>query len=434
MTNLRHARLALMSCLAVSAGPIAAASAQTAPECSAPGSDCIRDGDVENAFCSAVPLVSYLVNALLPVTSNPKNVPTIPRSNVFVPAAQRAGLNPKRLVIFGDLFAMDKDTPAFVDPSIRSLFASADLILGNLEAPVTINGGKLDLNANMFLNFHADVAYLDSVLAQFCMDPAKTVLTIANNHAGDNNHFKDTVASQAYLKSQSTPKPTLVGIHDTASAPEIEVKNVGGLKVGIAAWTHLQNNAAQYADGKTWQPSRQVTGASNWQSRKQALGLNLLVGMPHWDCQWHWFPQPYTTRTTDALHAQGFDLIAGSHPSVLQPGKLFPGSDRDLAFYSLGHLNAVGSVGINFLAIAVELIVDQQGNTLEYNVRPFVVRKLGTGRELTLPANTGCSAFVDQSRKTSVDIVPLEALKNGTITEKVDYALFNDHLNKVFPK
>ncbi|MET0287829.1 MAG: CapA family protein [Polyangiales bacterium] len=431
MTTLRRATL--VGCLAASVIP-ASAFAQATPECSAAGSDCIRDNDVENAFCTDAPLTSYLVNALFPVTSNPNNVPTIPRSKVFVPASQRAGLNPKRIVVFGDLFAMDKDTPAFVAPEVRSLFASADLILGNIEAPVTLYNGVLEDSGNQFLNFHANVAYLDSALTQFCMDPSKTVLTVANNHSGDKNRWEETWKSQDWMKKQTQARPTLVGVHDTSASAEIEVKNVGGLKVGIVGWTHLQNSAAQFYKGTTWQPSRQVTRATDWSSRKQALGLNMLIGLPHWDCQWHWFPQPYTVRTTDALHDKGFDLIAGSHPSVLQPGKLFPGVDRDLAFYSLGHLNAVGSVGTQFLAIAVEIVVDQRGNTLQYTLRPLVVRKLGTGKELMLPANTGCSSIPDKSRPTNLDIVPLETLKNGTSLERVNYSLFNDHLDKVFPK
>jgi hypothetical protein len=74
--------------------------------------DSTISGDTENAKCS-----------LSPLNTKPQSLVLSPRTKVFVPAAQRAGLNQKRIALFGDMFAMNKDTPPRVSDGLRAIFA-----------------------------------------------------------------------------------------------------------------------------------------------------------------------------------------------------------------------------------------------------------------------------------------------------------------------
>lgn len=325
-------------------------------------------------------------------------------------------------------------------------------MLGNIEAPVTYNEGKLELDSNQFFNFHANVAYVKSVMAQYCIDPAKAVFTVANNHAGDSglslaSRWRDTVMYSSQIGA------TIVGIDESRDPlPVIKVKQIGELKVGVVGWTHLQNTMpAKDASGQiiypSWEASRRVTGKSaeenlqrmqnktDWRSRKEALGLDLLIGMPHWDCQFSRFPHRYTETTADALHQSGFDLIAGSHQG-LQPAKTFDGDDHDMVFYGLGNITNAINTGGNILVSAVELVVGG-GRVLEYTLTPFVMRYVGLSLiRPWLPSFNLCAgrAVYDSGRFTDWEVVPLEALANGSQSDRNSYQSLTAYLDAVFPK
>ncbi len=421
-TALPLAAFALMSL-----SPVSSASAQNANE------------DVENATCSAnviEGLADYVWNYFFPVNTNHAGVTPIKRSRVFVPANQRGGLTQKRIVLFGDLQGMDTDTPPLVGDEMRAVFARADLILGNIEAPITYNNGQLNPQSSHFFNFHANVAYLKSWMTQACMNPSKVVFTVANNHADDWGRFEDTVDSYPELGIRG-----VVGIdwNKDPAATEIQVHDLGGgLRVGLVGWTHLQNNPPpRDANGEivypTWEASRRVTTKTDWAARKEALGLDMLIGMPHWDCQGNRFPQVATKNTATLLNNLGFDLIAGHH-GMLMPAEVFPGPKNNLVFYSL-HGITPALAGSNFLAPLVELVVDQNGRILESTLHPFVNHKVQPSLTY-LRAISSCGGHLgfDLPRQTEWKIVPLQSLATGSLADQLDYIKFNNHLDMVFPK
>jgi poly-gamma-glutamate capsule biosynthesis protein CapA/YwtB (metallophosphatase superfamily) len=422
--------------------PLSVASAQsTTPQLQSCPSDMIPD--VENAKCSDNDLDAlwdYAWNAYNPVKVNHAQIAPLPRKKVFVPPSQRGGLTQKRIVLFGDLFGKDKDMAPYVTDEVRAVFSRADLVLGNIEAPVTDNNGKLDPNSVQFLNFHANVAYLKSVMAQYCIDPAKTVFTVANNHADDLDRWDDTVEYSPDLDA------TIVGIdHNKQSrVPEITVKDVGNLRVGVVGWTHLQNRAPKCDANNeiaypTWEASRRVTEQSDWEDRKDALGIDLLIGMPHWDCQFNWFPHQETVTTANALHAKGFDLIAGSHQG-LQPGALYTGpgheAENELTFYGLGALLVTTPMTENELLNVVEVVVDGNGRTLEYELHPFLLHKANPN--VTWVRSVGlCGSRIalDWPRQTEEKIVSFDWLRqNGSDKDRAEIAKFETYLDTVFPR
>lgn len=361
--------------------------------------------ELENATCSGGAL-GWLWDAFFPNTSNDSTVQPLPASRTFVPEAQRNRATEKRIVMFGDLLPMQKDTPPRVDLTLRSLFASADLVLGNLEAPIDYNGGSLDLTVDQTFGFRSTTAFVKSAMSQYCIDPNKAIFSVANNHAGDQGRFPTTVSSVPQLGVRA-----IVGIdQSSASAPAIQVTQLGSLKVGVVAWTHVQNSAPT-APLPSWEISNNAAH-HDFSATKQQQGIGLLIGMPHWDCQFHLFPKQASVDTARRLHDHGFDLIAGSHPTVPQPVARMDASaqDDDLVFHSLGSVNANYTLnGSRQLVTVSELIVDQTGRTVAYTVHPFVARSADT----SLPAVNVCPGgrwVWDTWRKTSWEIVPLSAL------------------------
>jgi poly-gamma-glutamate capsule biosynthesis protein CapA/YwtB (metallophosphatase superfamily) len=450
----RASSTALVSALGLAAcsvlAPLGGVEAQANPPLAS------DDGkDVRNAVCaeSNDPLTlswNYVTQALFNDTTNPTNLTPVPRCKEFVAKTARAGLTQKRIVMFGDWFGMPDDTPPYVSDQLRSLFTSADLILGNIEGPVTYNNNQLDLNSDQTFNFHENVAYLKSSMAQLCLDPGKTVFTVANNHAGD---LKGSIGPVLWPETvQYSPQlgATIVGIDKSvARAPEITVKDLGPLRVGIVAWTHTQNRAPATAtsgtiDAKgivypTWEASRRVFDqpASYWAQKKQQLGIDLLIGVPHWDCQFHWYPRTETVQWADELHAKGFDLIVGGHPGLM-PAKVHPRrgtdpkTDNALTFYSVGGLNNALGWTSNYFVPVFELVVDQDGRTLEYKMHPYALHKVdSTFNWLRGTPLCGTKLYFDKTRPSDWKLVPLDSLATS------DKSFYDDaikYLNATFPR
>jgi hypothetical protein len=436
-----HLRTLALSTLAAAAGTFL---------CSARGA---HASDVDNPFCLTSNPINYALNALVPLGDNPTGVAPMKRKSVFVPPDQRQGLTVKRLVVFGDHFGKDGDLPPRASVELQSLMESADLVLGNVEAPITYNGNALEPSAKQAFNFHQNVAYLRSAMAQACMDPARTVFTVANNHAGDGDRWYPTTDASGAVVEPGTPTTAsmlglrgVVGVdRSVAVDPAIQLHDLGDLRVGVVAWTHLQNTAPRTVNNQivypTWEASKRVL-ASNFKARKAALGIDLLIGMPHWDCQWFLFPRTQTVQTADTLHDIGFNLVLGSHPGIWQPAKRLGEANgavnphNDLVFFSMGNFNEVGILN-NYPAPVLELLVDQNGRTLEFTMHAFVVHKEAGDLAKVVTCPSGRKYADNQpgapvTRTSQLIIKPLDALQSSP-SDRDAWDNFTKQFERVFP-
>jgi poly-gamma-glutamate capsule biosynthesis protein CapA/YwtB (metallophosphatase superfamily) len=389
---------------------------------------------VEDGSCKPDPLRWLWDSFTGPVTSNWAGIVPLKRHEVMVPESERGGLQVKRIVMFGDMVGMSGDTPPVVHEEVRAIYGRADLVIGNIESPLTTYrkteiGVKNGLSpySIQFYNFHMPRQFLRSLTAQYCIDPAKTVFSVANNHANDRGDWAQTLpATQALAESDGF---RFAGIDDDpAHEPRITVFDSDKLRVGVVSWTHLDNTPpALDADGSvlrpTWQASRKVayewdTAANtvdtsrrrDFTQRKKALGLDMLIGMPHWGCEFQSYPKPYQVEEASLFSRSGFDLIAGSHPGVMQPAAFIGGDRAKMVFYSLGVVNKIFNwFGTPALVTAVELLVDENGRPLEYTVHPFIQRVRENPDNL--PAVVSCPGgrtATDFPRVAKEEIVTLE--------------------------
>lgn len=359
--------------------------------------------------------------------------PSIPAHKVYVPESQRQLRNPKRIVMFGDLGGIPGDRLPIVNSTMRNLFASADLVLGNVEAPITSNATSLPqvgAAARQACNFHMEAAYLRAFMAQHCIAPTQAVFSVANNHAGDGEKSscwdftsgpslwastvknvchdvrQTSAAAGPECDSKDLDGAKFVGVDLTPGAPAaIRVVNLGSLKVGVVAWTHTENtrvaSAPAESNGKaaplstenaTWEGSLDVLDGPRWTSsapptsfaaRKAELGLDLLIGMPHWDCQGNLYPRAATVDRAARLIQAGFDVIAGAHPAVLQASEIYETDHGPKpVFYSLSHANyALGDEKEPLNSIVLtELVVADDGELLEYKFHHFATVLLESER------------------------------------------------------
>jgi len=340
------------------------------------------------AFSLTGQLNTGYVDFTQPFADNPNNVPNALRTKVFVPVSQRAGLVTKHIVVFGDSHGAEQHLVPGVDPKVKQLFSSADLVVGNLESPLVAGplpdaygrGGGVQA-----YNFHMTQAYAKNFATQLGIRPGKAVFTVANNHADDKDRWSMTLASIDQLRQPTATDPQFfdfTGVdEDPTKAPKVTVANLGQVKVGVLGWAHFVNAGAS-TNPRPWLTDDRAIQRydANWhlylprdfRQLKTDNDVKLLIGIPHWDCQIYSYPHAETIAQTDKLLLNGMDVIVGAHPSTPQPVRIhneasgFPA----LAFYSMGQLYQTPN-WLPSLSLAADIVIDTQGRILQYSIVPM---------------------------------------------------------------
>jgi poly-gamma-glutamate capsule biosynthesis protein CapA/YwtB (metallophosphatase superfamily) len=275
----------------------------------------------------------------------------------------------RRVLMFGDLMGLTGDRVPTASRAVQELFARADLIVGNCEAPVVREHN--DPGARYLMSLSLGSQYLRDFFTRFAADPTRCVLSVANNHAGDAgaDGLRETEARLGALGVQ------IAGAKDGRPAPLI-VREVGALRVGIAAWSTWMN--APLGGGANV-PGPGEIAAIDWRERRRALALDTLLATPHWEWEFQHVPQPDTVAVARGLAAAGVDAIAGHHPHVIQPLAYFGDSTRpSLCAFSLGNLFARTVTWPHRLGALLELELaadddaDDRGRVIAYRLHPTV--------------------------------------------------------------
>lgn len=279
-----------------------------------------------------------------------------------------------RLVFLGDLMA-DRDWQL---PDVSSRFgrlvSGADLVVANAEGPVAPGDTPDRRGPYGRVRFSAD--YLGRLLERLGIDRSRSLLSVANNHAGD----RGRAGLEGTVKALRDMGIRAVGRRD-ADSPVVSI-DLGPLVVGFAAWTELQNRSDPEARGGTWGPD--AVDGHGWVEGARQSGVDCLAALPHWGVEFQHFPRPGVRALAASLVSAGVSLIAGHHPHVVQPLERFDGG---LCLYSGG--NVVGpAIPLAwpcrlFVALEVALAAagPAAGKVAGYRVHPFVqLRERGRTR------------------------------------------------------
>ncbi len=276
----------------------------------------------------------------------------------------------RRVIMFGDLMGLSGDRVPTASRAVQDTFARADLVIGNCEAPVVREHN--DAHARYLANLSLGSQYLRDFFARFAVDPARCVLSIANNHAGDAglDGLRETEARLGALGIQ------IAGVRDSQPAPLV-VREVGGLRLGIAAWTTWMNSPLPSVSGVA---GAAEAAAVDWRAQREALGLDTIVATPHWEWEFQHVPQPDTVAVARGLAAAGVDAIAGHHPHVIQPLAYLGDAARPaICAFSLGNLFARTLTWPHRLGALLELELSAdhddaggRGRVIAYRMHPTV--------------------------------------------------------------
>ncbi len=204
--------------------------------------------------------------------------------------------------------------------AVKELLA-ADIVMGNLETPITTRGVKTVKT----WNFRAPARLL-----KILKSAGFTVLNIANNHVWDYGEqgFRDTLS--ALTKGRWT---FVGGGRDRSEAEMVRIIKVRGVAVGVLGLTSThpeQGWAGPSKPGVAYSDYNRIAEIVHQaRSRCDVLIVNFHGGTELAD-----LPNEIQTAVAHSVISSGADIFIGHHPHVLQPVELYNGKP---ILYSLGN-------------------------------------------------------------------------------------------------
>jgi Bacterial capsule synthesis protein PGA_cap len=344
----------------------------------------------------------------------------------------------RRILMFGDLHGVNGHVPPKVDAAVLALFQRADLVIGNLESPIVPTSVR---EGNQTSNFHMTVKYVREVSAAFGITAGKQVYSVANNHANDLDpdtqmgRWPLTLKSVSELQSPEGFKFTGID-QNVLNTPEVTVVDLNGLRVGVMGWTHVENRAAP-AGYRPWLTDSRAlykpdlllnAQPRDFTALKSNLQLKLLIGMPHWDVQFHAFPSQETVAQAKLMMSQGMDVVAGAHQSTPQPvakGAALNGK-KAITFFGLDQLYTSVDDWNNYakrplLSMVTELTVNTSGELVSYEVMPLIRRAVNPAPLAALqacgaPTPSGHTGEVITLQRLRCEVNKLKGTANAEVS------------------
>jgi poly-gamma-glutamate synthesis protein (capsule biosynthesis protein) len=200
----------------------------------------------------------------------------------------------------------------YVFAGVKELFSQNDLVIANLEGPIT-DRPSVSLSAGPQKKNHY-VFTFDRTLAGTMKKNHITLVNLGNNHVLDQGEagLKETLH---YLNRAGVDH---FGAPDGAGSRSL-IKELGGVKMGFV-------NFNQFSPGSVENTLAEIAGL-----RPLA---DLVVLYAHWGAEYHRSPGSRIQNLARRFIDQGADLVVGSHPHVVQEKETYRGK---MIYYSLGN-------------------------------------------------------------------------------------------------
>jgi poly-gamma-glutamate capsule biosynthesis protein CapA/YwtB (metallophosphatase superfamily) len=215
---------------------------------------------------------------------------------------------------------VNREGGSFLFAPTKTIFDTANVVLGNLENPLSGRGSAI---YKMGPNFRASPKMV-KILSNAGFD----ILGVANNHVRDygDSAFVDTLN---HLKNGGIT--SVGGGQDPTSALEPAVVKVDGVSFGILAFTYQQESVA----------STSHPGAANLDNPQCFKSLKALkdrvdsvIVYVHMDPEYSRYPAPHRIRMAHNFIDMGAEMVIGHHPHFPQGIEIYKGK---LIAYSLGN-------------------------------------------------------------------------------------------------
>ena len=281
---------------------------------------------------------------LAPQSDSSSNVPEEP----YVVSSATV-VNTGDILIHSPLLTATKEADGYdFSPLYREVstyFNEADLAVANLE--VTL-GGSESGKYRGYPAFNTPDDLIDHIKKS-----GVDMLLTSNNHCYDTG-FYGLKRTARVLKEKNMP---FIGTRETEQEALYTVKQVDGIKIGMACYTYenvYQGNGAKSINGRIVSSEAAPLLASfcyehldefyleaeNVISDMKKSGAEAIVFYMHWGNEYQLKQNHWQEQIAQKLCDLGVDVIVGGHPHVIQPIELLTSTDgehKTVCLYSMGN-------------------------------------------------------------------------------------------------
>jgi len=220
-------------------------------------------------------------------------------------------------------------TPFF--ENVKPILSEGDWVMANLETPIA----GADFGYSGYPTFNAPTE-----LAEALKNAGFNLLSTANNHSLDKGE-KGLLRTLDNLKEIGLQAFGTASSQEEADALVISEKN--GITMGLLSYTY-GTNGIPIPQGKPYLVNLiDEAKIKNDIARLREAGADLVTVALHFGSEYQTVPNDSQKTLARSLAAAGADIIAGSHPHVLQPYEMVDSFDdqgrpkQSLIIYSMGN-------------------------------------------------------------------------------------------------
>ncbi len=318
---------------------------------------------------------------------------------------------------------------------VKGYFNNADLTVANLE--VTL-GGSESGEYRGYPSFNTPDSLIDDL-----KEAGIDMLLTSNNHCYDTGLYGIKRTARV-LKEKGV---SFIGTRETEQEPIYTVKDVNGIKIGMACYTYENKNedisrksingAVINQQANNLLNSFSYNHIEDFYSEAKTViadmktqGAEAVVFYMHWGEEYQLKENTWQKNIAQKLCDMGVDVIVGGHPHVIQPIEMLTSSDgthKTVCLYSMG--NSVSNQRLSALYKSCPTGHTEDGMLFYYtfdkysdgkvklggvDIIPAWVNKTGSGytAEYTLYPLENATSYKDFSLSESTAQGSFERTKN----------------------
>jgi hypothetical protein len=282
-----------------------------------------------------------------------------------------------RVCAIGDIaFAgVQKPDVHRVRPAVRRILDDADLVVGNLEGPLTEHGSPSPRKCMM----RGDPSWAEA-LARWNAH----VLSLANNHIMDYG-VRGLLRTIEVLRAAGLHHVG-AGLNELEANAPVTIER-RGVRLAFLARSMVTVRGRCYASGSAPGAAFFNLEETLGQIRRLRREVDVVVVLMHWGVEHYGLPTPSQRRIGQCLAEEGADAVLGHHPHVFQGIEV---KGRSPVAYSLG----------NFLFNDFEwLFRDGTGNVIPQTYKMLPSNREGLALKMLL---TGRGLSIEEPRFTVI--------------------------------
>lgn len=285
----------------------------------------------------------------------------------------KAETTPIRLLFGGDMMfdrsirtVADKNTYQFILSELKTLFWSHDMVIANLEGPITSYqsesvGSVPGSSKNFIFTFDPEVA---PVLKEHNIQ----VVNLGNNHIL--NFGQDGLEqTKTYLNKAAVSYFGNTG--EDAAVGRTTVQTIQGVKIGLVNYNQFTTDSL----------NRAVLDITSLKD-----SVDVIIVYTHWGLEYQLEANQVIHDIATQLQTAGADLIIGSHPHVIQQHEDLVSSTGEVTrvYYSLGNF-VFDQYFEDTVKKGLLVSVTIDPSTLKMQYQEMYVQLLPTGQTISLP-------------------------------------------------